>query len=314
MSAPSHDLVALVDIGSDSTRLLVVQRVGGAVREVERRAVVTRLAEGANVAGRLDLRAMERTQAALHAFLPVIEDIGERHAYLTSAVREADHGHAFAELIGVRFGLQPHVLSGAREAELTYRGVVHACPVDVPAAVIDIGGGSCEMIVAGPERPLFSVSVPVGVVRQRERHLRDDPPSGEQLDALTRDVRRLLREEVPPSLRRYPRRAIAVASAESWLAAARRLLHLNPDADAAAAAPRLTLDLLENGFGRLATLSTKQIEQALGLCNGRARSLTTGCTILMEFLHTFELDEVLLSAGDLLTGASLALAGDPYET
>src|ERR1700744_5607090 len=208
--------VAVVDIGSNSTRLLIAEIEDHRVRrELVRRSEVTRLGAGVDADGRLADDAMQRVYATLDGYRAEIDehDVAAAVAVLTSAVRDSANGAEFAETVRDRYGLEPHVLSGDEEAQLTFLGATSERDPSVrtPTLVLDIGGGSTEMIIGSGGEVGFHVSTQAGVVRQTERHLHADPPEPAQMDALVADVDGILEAGVPADERGAVQRAIAVA-------------------------------------------------------------------------------------------------------
>jgi exopolyphosphatase / guanosine-5'-triphosphate,3'-diphosphate pyrophosphatase len=208
--------VAVVDIGTNSTRLLVADVAGGrVVSELERITTVTRLGAGVDADGRLREDAMQRVYATLDEYRAKID--GHRAdvalAVLTSAVRDSANGADFAQTVQARYGLTAHVLTGDEEARLTFLGARSDRDPDerAPTLVLDIGGGSTEVVIGSGARVGFHVSTQAGVVRQTERHLHADPPNPTELDELAADVRSILHHAVPANQRDAVQQAIAVA-------------------------------------------------------------------------------------------------------
>src|SRR3954467_12484966 len=159
--------VAVVDIGSNSTRLLIAAVDGNRVRELERRSRVTRLGRGVDLSGQLSAEAIE---AACEAIADYVELYGEAHvdevgAIATSAVRDASNGGAFVAELRERFALTARVLDGGEEARSTYLGATGGAPRREPTLVVDIGGGSTELIVGTGTDVSFHDSLQAGVVR-----------------------------------------------------------------------------------------------------------------------------------------------------
>src|SRR3712207_5012207 len=177
--------VAVVDIGTNSTRLLVADVRDGAITELDRRSIVTRLGEGLEASGALGDVPQQRVLRVLDEYTEAIDGHGaeRRTAVLTSAVRDASNGAQFTALVRDRYGLDAQTISGDEEARLTYLGATAARdPRDPqPLLVCDIGGGSTELVAGSSGAVEFHVSTQVGVVRHTERHLHDDPPRPEQL-------------------------------------------------------------------------------------------------------------------------------------
>ena len=186
--------VAVVDIGTNSTRLLIADvAADGTLTELARESTVTRLGEGAEATGRLGDAPQARVLATLDRYAESIA----RHrcdaatAVLTSAVRDAANGAAFTAAVRERHGLDARVLSGDEEARATFRGATAMRAADDRArvAVVDIGGGSTELVIGSGVEIGFHVSTQIGVVRHTERHVATDPPAAAELAALAADVR-----------------------------------------------------------------------------------------------------------------------------
>src|SRR5436309_1609109 len=227
--------VAVVDIGTNSTRLLIAEIEGERVEaELERHSEVTRLGAGVDADGRLADEAIERMYRTLDGYRELIEhQRAERKlAVLTSAVRDAANGADFAHTIEERYGLAPHVLSGDDEAQLTFLGATSERDPDdgTPTLVIDIGGGSTELVIGTGRQAGFHVSNQIGVVRLTERHIHGDPPPDEELQAVVQDALKTLSDGVPAEQRAEVAHAIAVAGTATSLGAiAQRLEPYDPD-------------------------------------------------------------------------------------
>jgi exopolyphosphatase/guanosine-5'-triphosphate,3'-diphosphate pyrophosphatase len=286
--------VAVVDLGSNSSRLLIADvHDDGTITEVERRSTVTRLAEGVDVTGRLAEEAMARVRAVLAEYRDAWEAAGADAVVgvLTSAVRDAANGAAFAEEVR-RLGVAAHVIPGETEARLTYRGATseRRDGEHDPVAVIDIGGGSTEIVVGQRAELRFHVSTQVGVVRHTERHLHDDPPTAQQLQALRADAAATFADQVRPDP--PPAAAVAVGGTATQSAAI-------------LGAEVLTRDDLQALLDRLAALPLHEREQVERLDPARAPTIVAGVAILLEALSALGLDEVEASDHDILRGAAL---------
>jgi exopolyphosphatase / guanosine-5'-triphosphate,3'-diphosphate pyrophosphatase len=305
--------VAVIDVGSNSTRLLVadVDAQAGTVEEVARRSTVTRLGAGVDATGRLAPAAIARVRAALGEYRAVIDAAGALGAVavLTSAVRDATDGDAFVAAVREDYGLDARELSGEEEARLTYVGAtsLRAAANEQATLVVDIGGGSTELVVGVGRRLRFHASTQAGVVRQAERLLHDDPPTAAQLDALTADVRAVIADAVPAAVAALPRAAIAVAGTPISLAGIELGL-LEHDA-ARVEGHVLARTDCERLLARLATMTQQQLRDVPGLHPDRAPAIVAGAIMLVEVLRRFGLDRVEVSKHDLLYGAALATAG-----
>jgi exopolyphosphatase / guanosine-5'-triphosphate,3'-diphosphate pyrophosphatase len=173
--------VAVVDLGTNSTRLLVADvKADGAIAERDRRTEVTGLGRGVDATGALAPEAVDRVLGVLREYREAIDAHRAQRtvAVLTSAVRDASNGAEFARRVRDDFGLDARTIGGDEEARLTFRGATSERPAGapVPVVVIDIGGGSTEYVVGDEDGPRFHTSTQSGAVRQTERHLRSDPP------------------------------------------------------------------------------------------------------------------------------------------
>ena len=301
---------AVVDIGTNSTRLLVAELEDGSLRELERRSEVTRLGEGVDATGRLADAAMARVRSTLAEFRDVIDHHGATHVIgvATSAMRDASNGPAFREEVERRFGIAARTISGDEEARLTFLGATSARPQaerDANTLVIDIGGGSTELVVGRPGAgPSFHVSTGMGSVRHTERYLRDDPPTPHQLDELRADVRRIAEREAPPKVRSQVNAGIAVAGTATSLAAIDQ--SLEPYDAARVHGYPLPAEAVARMLKELASMPLERRRRVAGLHPDRAPTIVAGAAILLETMGAFGLPAVEISEADILHGAALA--------
>jgi exopolyphosphatase/guanosine-5'-triphosphate,3'-diphosphate pyrophosphatase len=277
--------VAAVDLGTNSTRLLVADVEDGRVDEVVRRAVVTRLGEGVDVRRRLLPVPIARVRNVLTDFRRELESLGAERtlAVATSAVRDAENGEAFLGEVEGSYGFVARLLSGEEEADLTRRGLG---PLDVGTLLLDVGGGSTELVAGG-----FRTSLDVGSVRLTERYLASDPPTPTELEAAAREVRDLL-----PALE--VEAAVGVAGTVAQLA----LL---------AGTPELRLVSIEGLLDGLASLPLEERRNVKNLDPARAPVIVGGMLIVREVLRRYGLDRLQFSVRDLLDGAALEAADLP---
>jgi len=299
--------VAVVDIGTNSTRLLVAEVDDGSLTELQRESIVTRLGEGVDATGRLGEEPQARVFAALERYAEAIErhGAGSRIVVMTSAVRDASNGAEFAAAVTGRYGLEGRTLAGEDEARLSFLGATAARDPDDPAGllVIDIGGGSTEMIVGARGHVDFHVSTQVGVVRHTERHLHSDPPAAAQLAALAADARSALEAAVPAEVRERASAAVAVAGTATSCAAID--LELDPYDPARVEGHVVTRARLEDLRDRLAALPLAERRGVTGLDPNRAPTIVAGTVILLEVLGAFALDAFEASERDILWGVAL---------
>ena len=299
--------VGVVDIGTNSTRLLVAKIDGGALTELARRTTVTRLGEGLEASGRLSDTAMARVSEALAGYRQALDEHSAERvvAVATSAMRDAANGPEFRDEIERRFGLDARTISGDEEARLTFLGATAGRDPAAATLVVDIGGGSTEFVVGHPGGdPEFHLSTRLGSVRHTERHLHTDPPTAAELDALAQDARAIVEAEVPAGVRAGVDAGIAVAGTATSLAAIDQ--ELDPYDPERVHGYRLGVASCERLLARLAALTVVQRREVSGLHPDRAPTIVAGAGILLESMRACGLDEIEISENDILHGAALA--------
>jgi exopolyphosphatase / guanosine-5'-triphosphate,3'-diphosphate pyrophosphatase len=269
--------VAAIDLGTNTTRLLVADVVDGRAEEVRRESRITRLGEGVDARRRLLPVPIARVRNVLTDYRRTLEALGAERtlAVATSAVRDAENGEAFLGEIEWSYGFTTRLVSGDEEAELTRRGV----DPDPGTLVLDIGGGSTELILDD-----FHVSLPMGSVRFTERY-------GDEIVRVEEEARALL-----PAL--APKRAIGVAGTVLQLSAL-------------AQTQRLSRARAREQLQRLAALTVDGRRALPRMEPERAPVIVAGAAILVAVLDTYGLDEIEVSVHDLLDGVALAAAELP---
>ena len=304
--------VAVVDIGTNSTRLLVADvHAGGALDELARLTTVTRLGQGVDASGRLAPEAMQRVFDTLERYRATLDEHGatETTAVLTSAVRDAANGAEFTARVRDDFGLDARSLSGDEEAQLSFLGATSsrdpAAPT--PVVVIDIGGGSTEFVVGERGAVAFHVSTQAGTVRQGERHVREDPPAPDELAAAAEEARAVYAAAVPADVRSSVAAGVAVAGTATQLAAVDQ--SLEPYDPERVHGYRLDRAACERLLARLAQLPEAERRDVAGLDPARAPTIVVGAVLMLEAMRAFDLDVVEISEHDILRGAALRRAG-----
>jgi exopolyphosphatase/guanosine-5'-triphosphate,3'-diphosphate pyrophosphatase len=282
-------IVAAVDLGTNTTRLLVAEVEDGRVRELHRETRITRLGEGVDARGRLLPVPIARVRNVLSDYRRTAESLSAERTLLvaTSAVRDAENGEAFLGEIEWSYGFATRLLSGDGEAELMRRGVG---PTETGTLIVDIGGGSTELVLDD-----FQESLPMGSVRFTERH-------GEDVAALEAATREVLPELEPAA-------AIGVAGTITTLAALdlgladydRKRVHGHV----------LSRDRARVQLERLAALPLEERRQVPALEPERAPVIVAGAAILVAILEVYRLEGITVSERGLLHGAALAAAELP---
>ena len=299
--------VAVIDMGSNSTRLLIADVGDGVVRELVRETRITRLAQGVDSTGRLADEAVDRVLAALTDYRAAVDHHGADRvvALATSAARDAANGPAFLTTLRDRLGLDARVISGDEEARLTFMGATAGWSGVEPTLVIDIGGGSTEFVVGTPgAAPEFHVSAQMGAVRQTERHITADPPPGEETSAIASEVRGIVEGAVPVDVRQRTARGIAVAGTATSVAAIDQ--ELDPYDPERVHGYELQLGACERVLAMLAALPEAGRRVVTGLHPDRAPTIVAGLVILVESMRAFGLESVQTSEADILHGAALS--------
>jgi exopolyphosphatase/guanosine-5'-triphosphate,3'-diphosphate pyrophosphatase len=308
--------VAAVDIGTNSTRLLVAD-VDGAdapLRTLDRRMTITRLGQGVDATHRLAPEAIERTVTVLREYRDVIDKLGAQRvrAAATSASRDASNRADFFDVARDALGgVDLELIPGDEEARLSFVGATTGLKEPAPYLVVDIGGGSTEFVV-GTDAPEGLLSVDTGCVRLTEQFLHGDPPRPEELSQAVSVVRDHLLDvarELPGV--RDARTLVGLAGTITTVAAIEMgLAEYDPERIHHF---RLTRAAAEDVFRTLATETLEQRRHNPGLDPDRADVIVGGAVVLVSILRAFEFDEVLVSEADILDGLVRSQLGDPRE-
>ena len=300
--------VAVIDIGTNSTRLLIADVEGQKVDEIYRESRVTRLGRGVDYSGQLSSEGIDAVCEAISDYTSLIneEEAARTMVIATSAVRDAENGDAFVAELRERFDLRCQVIDGDQEANFTYLGTSSGRNEIENLLVIDIGGGSTEMIVGRGPEPFFHTSLQAGVVRHTERILTGDPPASAELEALAKDIGKLVQSALEGIEIPMIDRAIAVAGTPSSLAAID--LELEPYDPRAVEGHRLPLRTVQWWLSRLASMPLEDRKQVPGLHPDRAQAIVAGVVILIEIMRNFDLQEVEVSEHDILYGCAITAA------
>jgi exopolyphosphatase / guanosine-5'-triphosphate,3'-diphosphate pyrophosphatase len=309
--------VAAIDCGTNSIRLLVAEPVGGspdgqasALRDLERQMRIVRLGDGVDRTGRLDPAALQRTLAALRDYAERIDELGATSIRMvaTSASRDADNAADFVSGVRQILGVEPEVVTGDTEAALSYRGATAGVPdalAPSPRLVVDIGGGSTELVLGEGPRVLAARSVDVGCVRMTERHLLGDPPSAEQIAATTADVDAAIALAAQTVPLHRANSLVGLAGSVTTVAAIHLGLseydpraihgHVVPAADVAA----ISDELLAMSHDERAAIGSMH--------PGRVDVIGAGALVLRRVLDATGLGAVVVSEHDILDGIAWSL-------
>lgn len=302
-------ILAAIDCGTNSTRLLISEGEGRERRVLDRQAIITRLGQGVDATGQLDPAAIERTVEVLRRYKSSIDAHGATAVRMTatSAARDAGNADAFFDAAQAAIGVRPELISGEEEGQLSFAGATAELdPADGPFLVVDIGGGSTELIV-GSDAAQGVRSLDVGCVRLSEKHLRTDPPAPEELANAIAEVT----DGIEDALRVLPlaseaRTVVGLAGTITTVVAVEIGL-AEWDRDAIHHF-RLSRAAAEDVFRTLATESLADRLHNPGLEAARADVIVGGCCVLVGLFRTLGIDEMLVSESDILDGLVFSLA------
>jgi hypothetical protein len=308
---PIHDeapgRLAAVDQGTNSIRLLVAEPDGrGGFEELARDMVITRLGQGVDETRTIAPEALERTASVLGRYARRARALhAERiRVAATAAVRDASNRAGFEAAVREVAGTELEVVTGEREAELSFLGATRGLQAPRPYLALDIGGGSTELVL-GSERPTAASSIQMGSVRLTERFVRHDPPTEADLDAMREEVERLLveAEQIVPA--HEARTLVAVAGTSTTVQAiALELAFYDPERIHRTALARAEAETV---LARLAAMTTPERAALPVMAPGRGDVIVAGAVILVEVMRRFGFDEALVSETDILDGLVLEM-------
>ena len=304
--------LAALDVGTNSTRLLVADVDGGTiVAEHAREMVITRLGKGVDRTGRFDPAALARTLEVLAGYAATCRRLGaeRRRLVATSATRDAADRQVFVDGVRDLLGVEPEVLTGQAEAAAAYRGATAGLDGDQPTLVVDIGGGSTELILGDGTTSRAMASLDIGCVRLFERHLHSDPPTAAEVAALRAHVAAHLARVAGVLDPAAASRVVGVAGTVTTVTA----IALGLDAYDPRRIHHQALDPAEIGAvaGKLAAMTVAERAAMPVMAKGREDVIVAGALLLDELVRRLQLRRVIASETDILDGVLLGLAERP---
>lgn len=302
--------MAAIDCGTNTLRLLIadVEAVSPTpVRDVVRELRTVRLGEGIERTGRFSTQALQRTDQALGQYAALIESHGAEQIRMvaTSASRDVSNRQELVDIVRARIGVEPEVISGEAEGRLTFSGVLSGLTMDAQCLVLDVGGGSTELIVGDRSGARQAVSMNLGVVRQTERHVRSDPPGDDELERIAHDTRAALAQALPVIGDPRGLSVIGVAGTATTAAAiAHGLDSYDPELIHASRTPLADVVGVREWACRR---TTAQRRDHPAMHPGRAAVFPAGTVILQTVLETLHADELIVSESDILDGVALSI-------
>ena len=299
--------LAIIDVGTNTTLLLVAEARAESVSVLSDRAEITRLGRGIGQDGGLGRPGIERTLAVLAKYAAIAAEHGAIiHAIGTEALRRAPNADEFLLPAARILGAPVEVIDGDREAALTFLAAGRSFPAVAAGAavVIDIGGGSTEIIVARAGRIDFRRSLPIGSVRLTERHIKSDPATNAESAGITAEITRRLAEVPFPA---PPLTLVGTAGTVTSLAA--MSLGLRSYDPQLVHGHRLSLRTLDVQIGRLQASTQAEREQMAGLDPKRADVILAGALILQKLAEAAHANEILVSDRGIRWGLLYEKAG-----
>jgi exopolyphosphatase / guanosine-5'-triphosphate,3'-diphosphate pyrophosphatase len=305
--------VAAIDCGTNSIRLLIAEPDGsGGLKDLERRLEIVRLGQGVDASGEFHPDAVERTFAAVDQYAELIKKahvgVEKVHFVATSAVRDVKNRDGFFAGIKERLGVLPDVISGETEARLSFNGALsRVTPAGEPVLVMDIGGGSTELITGSAAGKMHcAISIDVGSVRVTERFLKQNPVAEDDLARAAEYVDNLLAGS-----------GVDFASIGTWIGVGGtattmagvylELEQYDRDRVHGAIIPSPAIAEL---LHRLAGLTVEEIRALPSMHPGRADVITGGALVEWRIATRLNVENLIVSESDILDGIALQLVGD----
>ena len=290
--------IAAIDIGTNSIHMVIAEASGPAGFEiVDREREVVQIGRGSFRSGNLQRRAVSRTLAALERFLQLARrrQVDQVLCTATAAVREARNGGEFLAAARRECGVTPRVIPASVEGRLIYLGVRAALELGPqPVAIVDIGGGSMQIVVGNAERCLKIVSAPLGALRLTEGVLESDPPSRRELDRLREQIRERAHESLETVRDLKPARVYgssgaihALAHVAQWTQTGKTIEHVNGHSFSRAA--------LESVSRRLQGMTAREREKLPGIDALRAEIIIAGAMVLEHVMGQLDFADMTLS-------------------
>jgi exopolyphosphatase / guanosine-5'-triphosphate,3'-diphosphate pyrophosphatase len=302
--------VGTIDIGTNSVLLLIAEAGDGRIEPIVERTTITRLGQDVDRTRTLHPDAVERTLACLRDYASTLREhpVDRLAIVATSASRDAKGADRFVQEAGRILGERPQVISGQREALLTFTGALSGLAIEGPVAVQDVGGGSTEIVLGAVRRGrpeiTTAVSLDVGGVRMTERFLRSDPPTREQMDAVRAHVREQL--QGAPSVGAGVQ-WVGIAGTITTLAALS--LGISPYDPKRIHGVTLLLEQIDRLIDRLASIPVEERRALRGLEPKRADVIVGGALVVREVLASSQVCSMMVSDRGVRWGLALQLAG-----
>jgi len=305
-------LAASIDLGTNTFRLLIADiSPAGNLAPLRTERIITRLGEGFHRNGLINEEACRRSIEALQGLLGIVASYPVERLYTaaTSVVREAVNGRDFLDRVREQTGVRIRVLSGSDEARLSHAGVVSTIAAPPRCLVIDIGGGSTELVLSGNGLPLRTASIPLGVVHLAEQMISTDPPESEELRSLNTAIRNCLAARIPRDFIREPAPSAPFSTAPPLVGTAGSITTLAAiDQGMTCYDPahingyRFSRARAATIYARLAATPRDERTSIPGMEHGREDLIIPGAAILLQLMEYLQAESLTVSDGGLLEG------------
>jgi len=303
-------LLSSIDVGSNTIRLLIGRVENRKIARLRTGMVITRLAAGIGETGLLNADNMEKSVSVLKAFSDIISAYGISHirAVGTSALREAKNSEEFMQRVLSETGINIEVISGEEEAEITARGVLFDLPETDSSLIVDIGGGSAEWIFCENSFPLRMGTIPTGVVKLFDNHIKSDPPSKDDIISLRGETEIILSALKVKIGHLMSNRTVFIGTAGTITTLASIDIGLESYDHEKIHRHNISLDKLYDISGRLISIPLSERKEIFGLEPERADLIIPGILFTINIMELFGFDNIFVSDNGLLEGALIKLS------
>lgn len=302
--------LASIDVGSNTIRMLIGRVEGGKVIRRKTEMVITRLASGIAETGMLNADNMEKSISVLKAFSSIIlaYDISHIKAVGTSALREAKNSEEFRQRVLSETGMNIEVISGEEEAELTARGVMFDMPETDSSFIVDIGGGSAEWILCRNSSPVEMGTIPTGVVKLFDNHIKSDPPSKADITSFKKESDTVLSGLKTKIGHLINSSTVFIGTAGTITTLASIDIGLRVYGHEKIHRHNISLKKLYDISGKLISIPLSERKKMIGLEPERADLIIPGILFTINIMELFGFDNILVSDNGLLEGAFIKLS------
>ncbi|MDP3259299.1 MAG: Ppx/GppA phosphatase family protein [Thermodesulfovibrionales bacterium] len=302
--------LASIDIGSNTLRLLVGMIEGQKIVRMRCEMVITRLAAGIGETGLLNADNMGKSVSVLKVFSDIISAYGISHirAVGTSALREAENSEEFIRRVLSKTGIKIEVISGEEEAELTARGVIFDLPETNSSLIVDIGGGSAEWIFCRNSSPVEMGTIPTGVVKLFDKHIKSDPPSKADILSMRREAGIILNRLKTQIGHLIDKDTVLIGTAGTITTLASIDIGLESYGHEKIHRHNISLEKLYDISGRLISIPLSERKKMIGLEPERADLIIPGILFTINIMELFGFDNILVSDNGLLEGVLIKLS------